>query len=335
MSAGKKELLCSRCRKRVSYQILKRPAKALIKNFEIKYDELYGICEECGTQIYVPGLEDQNEERIEEIYRKKKELISISEIKAVLEKYHIDKRPLSKLLGFGELTITRYMDGQLPSKKYSDILYGILNDEQKMKAIVEKNSNLVSNVTINKVNRAIEQCEKEKKIDNSAEKAALYIIGSGKGITNLLLQKILYYVKSISAIFNGVSIISEPCEAWKFGPVFPTVYEKYKEFGKMEITLNLSESYIMELYSEEERKIIDYVLNTFGIYNVWFLKDLTHMEDPWICARNGIDENDSSRNVMDDQLIKEYFKKVNERYNLTTPDGVNAYVNDMKKRMHM
>ena len=38
----------------------------------------------------------------------------------------------------GELTITRYMDGQLPSKKYSDYLYEILNDEQKMKSIVKK-----------------------------------------------------------------------------------------------------------------------------------------------------------------------------------------------------
>ena len=51
-------------------------------------------------------------ETIEHFNRDSKDLVKI------LEKYNIEKRPLSKLLGFGELTITRYLDGQLPSVKY-------------------------------------------------------------------------------------------------------------------------------------------------------------------------------------------------------------------------
>ena len=43
MSVGKKELLCSNCRKRVSYHIFKRPAKTIIKAIEIKYEEYYGM----------------------------------------------------------------------------------------------------------------------------------------------------------------------------------------------------------------------------------------------------------------------------------------------------
>lgn len=334
MNAGRKELLCSKCRKRVSYQILKRPAKALIKDLEIDYEEYYGICDECKTELYVPGLDDQNEEKIEEIYRKERNLITIPEIKFILEKYNIEKRPLSKLLGLGELTITRYMDGQLPSKRYSDLLFDILKDEQKMKEVAEENKDLISSVAINKVFRAIESCEKEKNVNNSAEKIALYIISSGKEITNLLLQKVLYYVKAISGLFESTSIILEPCEAWKFGPVFPTVYEKYKEFGKQEITINLSSDYVNELLSEEEKKITDYVLNTFGIYNAWFLKDLTHAEEPWVIARNGIDENDASQNIMEDNLIIDYFKRMNEIYNLKNSEGIDLYVNDMKKKMY-
>lgn len=70
MNAEKKELLCSKCRKRASYQILKRPAKRLIKGVEIVYEESYGICDECKGEIFVPGLDDQNEEHVEEIYWK-------------------------------------------------------------------------------------------------------------------------------------------------------------------------------------------------------------------------------------------------------------------------
>lgn len=335
MTVEKRELLCSECRKRVSYHIFKRPAKAIIKGFEIKYEEYYGICDECKNEIYVPGLDDQNEENIEKAYRKERNLITIPEIKSILHKYNIEKRPLSKLLGFGELTITRYIDGQLPSKRYSDILYEILQDEQKMRQYVEKNKDVVSSITINKVIHAIELCEEEKKTENSTERIALYIINSGRNITNLLLQKVLYYVKGISSLFDCGSIILEPCEAWKYGPVFPKIYEKYKDFGKNEISLNLTDEYINNLLTNDEKKITDYVLNTFGIYNVWFLKDLTHCEKPWIVARGGLDDIDASRNIMDDKIITEYFQKMNEKYNLKTSSGIDRYVRDMKKRMSL
>lgn len=333
MDAGKKELLCSKCRKRVSYHIFKRPAKTIIKNIEIEYEEYYGICDKCQSEIYVPGLDDRNEEVIEGEFRKKKNLITISDIKKILEKYNVEKRPLSKLLGFGELTITRYIDGQLPSAKYSDILFEVLRDEHKMREYVEANKKEVSAVTVNKVIRAIEQCEVEKEYNNSAEKIALYIISTGREITNLLLQKLLYYVKAISGLFEKKSIIMESCEAWKFGPVFPSVYEKYREFGKQEIEINLSKEYADKLLTEEEKQITDYVMNTFGIYSAWFLKDLTHLEEPWIMARRGLSEEDASRNLMNEEAISYYFTEINQKYDLKSPDGVEAYINDMKRKM--
>ena len=334
MNAGKRELLCSKCRKRVSYHIFKRPAKAIIKDYEVEYEEFYGVCDECKEELFVPGLDDRNEEEIENEYRKAKDLITVSEVKQILEKYNIDKRPLSKLLGFGELTITRYIDGQLPSKKYSDILKEILLNEQAMKKIVEENQSEVSDVAVSKVQRAIENCEDEKKVNTSAERIALYIISSGREITNLLLQKVLYYVKAISELFDGESIILEPCEAWKFGPVFPVVYEKYRNYGKQEIEINLSKEYVNNLLSEKEKEITDYVLSTFGIYNAWFLKDVTHAEEPWIEARIGLAEDDASRNRMDDKIISEYFTKMNKKYDLKRTSGVEAYIKDMKQEMY-
>ncbi len=333
MYTEKRELLCSKCRKRVSYHIFKRPAKRMIKGVEIEYEEYYGICDECKGEIYVPGLDDKNEDNVEKIFREKKNLITIPEIKLILEKYNIEKRPLSKLLGLGELTITRYIDGQLPSKKYSDLLFDVLNNEHKMKELAEENRDLISAVAYEKVMRAIDECEEKKKTDTSAERIALYVINSGREITNLFLQKILYYIKVISKLCLGKTMIPEPCEAWKYGPVFPKVYNKYKEFGKQEITINLSDDYIENLLSEEEKEITDLVLHTFGIYNAWFLKDLTHLEDPWRIARKGIDDNDASRNIMNDDLVMNYFLKMDQKYNLKSPEGIENYICYMKKRM--
>lgn len=67
-------------------------------------------------------------------------------------------------MGFGELTITRYLDGQLPSVKYSNILFQVLRDEQKMKQYVESNSKEVSVVAVNKVKGQLKNARQKRNI---------------------------------------------------------------------------------------------------------------------------------------------------------------------------
>lgn len=67
-------------------------------------------------------------------------------------------------MGVGELTITRYLDGQLPSVKYSNILFQVLRDEQKMKQYVESNSKEVSVVAVNKVKSGTENARQKRNI---------------------------------------------------------------------------------------------------------------------------------------------------------------------------
>ena len=63
------------------------------------------------------------------------------------------------------------------------------------------------------------------------------------------------------------------------------------------------------------------------------MKDLTHLEDPWRIARKGIDDNDASRNIMNDDLVMNYFLKMDQKYNLKSPEGIENYICYMKKRM--
>ena len=67
-----KKILCGKCRKKVSYQILKRPTKVMIQDVEIQYEEYYCVCNECKTEIFAPGLDDRNVELVDKMYRKKR-----------------------------------------------------------------------------------------------------------------------------------------------------------------------------------------------------------------------------------------------------------------------
>src|SRR5438309_2092560 len=53
----------------------------------------------------------------------------------------------------------------------------------------------------------------------------------GENITNLKLQKLLYYVQGFHLAMNGAPLFNEDIRAWDHGPVVPQVYRKYREYG--------------------------------------------------------------------------------------------------------
>lgn len=57
----------------------------------------------------------------------------------------------------------------------------------------------------------------------------------GIDITNLHLQKILYYLQAESLVHTGRPLFDGVIEKWRLGPVVPTVYHEYKKFGSQPI----------------------------------------------------------------------------------------------------
>ena len=53
------------------------------------------------------------------------------------------------------------------------------------------------------------------------ELVSLYAIKSSYEVTNLSLQKLLYYIKAFGFIMLQKDVLNESCEAWVHGPVFP------------------------------------------------------------------------------------------------------------------
>ncbi len=118
-----------------------------------------------------------------------------------MEKYNIEKRSLSRLLGLGELTITRYLEGQLPTKRYSDMLLRLLRYDAEMRKALEKGKKNITENAYRKVEQAIEEQADMKSYNLKIEKVALYMLHSCYEITNMSLQKLLYYFKAMGYVF--------------------------------------------------------------------------------------------------------------------------------------
>src|SRR5262245_61420633 len=57
-----------------------------------------------------------------------------------------------------------------------------------------------------------------------------------KNLTPMKLQKLVYYAQGWCLGLNDCPIINEQVEAWQYGPVIPTLYHTFKEFGNGAIT---------------------------------------------------------------------------------------------------
>ncbi len=138
-----------------------------------------------------------------------------------------------------------------------------------------------------------------------------YIIFSSKlnnnGVSNLRLQKLLYYVQAEFLLEQGVGAFKEEIEAWDFGPVVPEVYHMYKMFGREDIVYPL-DMFIdsVDKIEQNDRKIIDDVLNRSKNIPTMELVNMTHQEEPWIDAYN---RGAGSTNIISKEKILEYFSK--------------------------
>ena len=80
---------------------------------------------------------------------------------------------------------------------------------------------------------------------------------------------------------------------------------------------------------ENERKVIDLVVNTFGLYGGKVLESITHEENPWNDAREGYSDNEPSQEEISQEAIKNYFVGVRKKYDLDTEAGIMNYIRNM------
>lgn len=122
----------------------------------------------------------------------------------------------------------------------------------------------------------------------------------GYSISNLKLQKIMYFIQALFLIYKNEACFREEIEAWDYGPVVPEVYGKYKTYGSAAIPY-LGDD-VSNKISKFDRTLIDKVVDFFSKYSASALVDLTHRQAPWKDAYIPY-----KKNVIPKKSIKEYF----------------------------
>ena len=153
------KVLCETCLCPREYRV---EESQTLSNFRVdgtsvQYQELRAFCLTCNHEVFVHEVNKENTTRIKKELRKVKNLVPFELVQETPIKYHIGKRPLSLLLGWGELTYSRFIDGALPTRCYSDLIDIIYHNPKIYQNILEKNKNLISDVAYRKSKKAVQE----------------------------------------------------------------------------------------------------------------------------------------------------------------------------------
>lgn len=328
MQKEKRIDFCTECRKETGYQLRKKTIQKVVKDKTYDFEIIIAVCSECGKEMSIPGLMDMNMRSIDEQYRKAEGLVRIDDIQKLMDIYNIGKAPLSIALGFGEITITRYLAGQMPSKEYSDIIRKALSSPNYMIKLLNENAERMGETAYKKAMRAAEKVAGLFCISDKMLLTISYIFDQMQEITPLALQKILYFIQGIYMVLFGEELYKEDCMAWVHGPVYEEVYALFRDFKYNPIEDNRFAIFKgrFEELSEQEKKTIDLVINSFGRYSGKELEKITHNEAPWKNARTDYEPLQPSRKKIEKKDIKEYFSQVAEKYGIDTVEKLNNYI---------
>jgi uncharacterized phage-associated protein len=124
-------------------------------------------------------------------------------------------------------------------------------------------------------------------------------------ITNLKLQKLLYYAQAWNLVFTGDPLFDDAFEAWVHGPVVPRVFRRFKEYRWNVIGADVSPIQDDALVAH-----LGQVLDTYGKFGAAQLERLTHQEKPWQLARRDYPVDASSNEVIDQESMREFYSNL-------------------------
>jgi uncharacterized phage-associated protein len=137
-------------------------------------------------------------------------------------------------------------------------------------------------------------------------------IDEGLFVTQMKLQKLVYFAQGTHLAKYGKPLINETFQAWMYGPVIPEIYQDFKFYGSRPITN--TNSYIPSdsvkapyFLDEEALDTINYSWGVLKDFSAMSLSKWTHRTDgPW----SKVYDPDVKSTPIPNGDIKQYFEKL-------------------------
>ena len=236
-------------------------------------------------------------ERVKEVFQETKPLTSF-EVRSIRDFFGISGADLGKLIGMDKSSISRVVNGKqliMPDKARSlmTCLKGEIDSPGYCKIVL---SNLAPKCFTDMI----------QELNFDVVEIAEYLIKQFEdlesSISQLKLQKLIYYAQGIGFGRYGVKLFNGPLLAWEHGPVVRLIFDRYTNLGKAPLSYSADVSLEMIENNEIVLNILEETIALYGIYDAWHLRTKTHNESPWL-------ETPRDDVISDEKMIS-FFRKI-------------------------
>lgn len=127
---------------------------------------------------------------------------------------------------------------------------------------------------------------------------------SGSFLSNLKLQKLVYYAQAWHLANFRSPLFNERIEGWVHGPVVAELYQKYKIFSYNPILVKgLREPSL----SIKITSYLDEVAKVYFAHDALTLEIMTHNEEPWKLSRRGLSPQKNGNKEITHASMKNYY----------------------------
>lgn len=147
----------------------------------------------------------------------------------MMRRYEIGKKPLSRLMGWGDTTVMRYLDGVEPNREFAGKLLYLAEHPVAYADMLENNKEKLTEAAYRKTRRAV---YREIFCDRSTEAMQFVVALADGDIAPYRVIMVLYYAQVCSMVLRGQPLFEEDVD---FSPgqqlVYPRMYQQLKEQG--------------------------------------------------------------------------------------------------------
>ncbi|RZV39903.1 MAG: DUF4065 domain-containing protein [Candidatus Acidulodesulfobacterium acidiphilum] len=130
----------------------------------------------------------------------------------------------------------------------------------------------------------------------------------GSFLSNLKLQKLVYYAQAWYLANNDKPLFTEKFEAWVHGPVQPELYRKFKDFRWSPINIEVKK--VPASITKDIADFLDEVAEAYFKYDGLELEIMTHNELPWQEARKGISPYEPSNEIISEKTMQIFYSRL-------------------------
>lgn len=313
---------CPYCRKMVPFDTREDVVSTELDGASYEYQESQAICRECGSDeaVYQPYVEAAGL-AFNEAVRRAQGLVSLEKVRGLPQKYRIGKRPLSVLLGWGELTYTRFFNGQAPSKSYSDTIERLYENPAAYYRVLVRNKDRITDVAFRKSEQAVQALLDDSFSDAKKlyEVAEYFCELSDGDITPHMVQKLTYYAHGFSYVFLDTPLLDQMPDIWRAEPVYEQIKQ---EFGEPVYEGTLASENLS--FSEDEEQLMRAVFESFGKYSGMVLSRMVQDEAP--LAEGAVEEATAcGHHEVSADAMKAFFREQANKFGMKSVQDIARY----------